>query len=96
LAALSRINYEAGAREIFTIVPGMKTYLRRDQAESGAVPDETTSKETPEADFEHWLTELRSHGFPEPQSFFVSAHQMGTCRMSASPKRGVVAEDGHV
>lgn len=95
LAALSRISYEAGAREIFTIVPGMETYLRRDQDDSRA-PTETKAEETVDAEFEHWMTGLRSHGFPSPQSFFVSAHQMGTCRMSATPKAGVVGEDGHV
>ncbi|KAH6983894.1 hypothetical protein EDB80DRAFT_824305 [Ilyonectria destructans] len=95
LAALARISYESGAREIFTIVPGMDTYLRRDDAESmeasGATADEITDPA-----FEHWITKLRSHGFPAPQSFFVSAHQMGTCRMSATPKSGVVGADGQV
>ncbi|KAF7553326.1 hypothetical protein G7Z17_g3721 [Cylindrodendrum hubeiense] len=93
LAALARINYEAGAREIFTIVPGMETYLRRDQDD---IASERKSEEAPDAEFEHWIAELRSHGFPTPQTFFASAHQMGTCRMSATPKAGVVDGDGQV
>ncbi|KAK7402434.1 hypothetical protein QQX98_011823 [Neonectria punicea] len=95
LVALSQINHEAGAREIFTIVPGMETYLRAgDDLES--IPGDGRSKETSEADFDVWIAKLRSHGFPAPQSFFVSAHQMGTCRMSLTRKAGVVGEDGRV
>ncbi|KAH7134024.1 hypothetical protein EDB81DRAFT_89512 [Dactylonectria macrodidyma] len=96
LAALARISYESGAREIFTIVPGMDNYVRRDDAESIKASDVTAADETTDPEFEHWITKLRSHGFPAPQTFFVSAHQMGTCRMSATPKRGVVGPDGQV
>ncbi|CAI4220177.1 unnamed protein product [Parascedosporium putredinis] len=92
LIALARINYEAGAREIFTTIPGAPTYLRKDSVDDSATGDGFAA----DPDFEDWLARLRAYGFPSPQSIFVSAHQMGTCRMSSSPKSGVVNTKGEV
>lgn len=46
--------------------------------------------------FRAWLTELEKHGNPTPETGFASAHQMGTCRMSAREKDGVVDPRGRV
>lgn len=86
IAALARINYVSGAREIVSMATGLDSFVRQDE------DDAVTS----DAKFEQWLGKLRSHGFPAPESLFISAHQMGTCRMSASPKAGVVDEAGRV
>ncbi|CAI4219504.1 unnamed protein product [Parascedosporium putredinis] len=49
-----------------------------------------------DADFAAWLAELRARGNAPPMSVWTSAHQMGTCRMSADPSRGVVDPRGEV
>ncbi|CAH0016911.1 unnamed protein product [Clonostachys rhizophaga] len=86
LEALARINFEAGAREIFSSVPTLESFVRREGEDVA----------TTELAFQEWLEKLRSHGFPAPETGFVAAHQMGTCRMSASPKKGVVDPKGQV
>ena len=86
LVALARISYVGGAREIFCMAPTMESFTRSDADDQ---------KES-DARFERWIARLRAHGFPAPESLFVSAHQMGTCRMSASPRTGVVDGSGEV
>lgn len=87
--ALAKIQFVQGAQEIFTSIPGMRTFVRG-----------TTSEETGEGindeEFRAWLDEVEKKGFPSPESVFVSAHQMGTCRMSAASKDGVVDPKGRV
>ncbi|CAI6098879.1 unnamed protein product [Clonostachys chloroleuca] len=78
----AQLCYETGAHEIFTIVPGFKPFVRT----SG----------TTKAQFDDWARGILSHGLPTPQSYFGSAHQMGTCRMSASSDKGVVGPQGQV
>lgn len=46
--------------------------------------------------FQAWLRALQAHGNPTPLTPFTSAHQMGTCRMSTDPRRGVVDPRGRV
>lgn len=92
LMALARIGYVTGAREMFTIVPGSKPFVRRE----GADDEDGAAAAASDAAFEAWVSELRSFGFPIPETFFVSAHQMGSCRMARRPRDGVVAPDGHV
>jgi choline dehydrogenase-like flavoprotein len=46
--------------------------------------------------FQAWLDKIRAVGFPTPESVFVSAHQMGSCRMSTTEKDGVVDSKGQV
>jgi choline dehydrogenase-like flavoprotein len=88
LIALAKIQYVEGAQEIFTSIPGMKPFTRD--------PTCPTAQGVNDPAFQSWLTDLRTRGFPAPESVFVSAHQMGTCRMSASPTSGVVDPTGAV
>jgi choline dehydrogenase-like flavoprotein len=88
LIALAKIQYVEGAQEIFTSIPGMPPFIRD--------PTPPTAQGVNDQAFQFWLTSLRNHGFPSPESVFVSAHQMGTCRMSSSPKHGVVDPTGRV
>jgi choline dehydrogenase-like flavoprotein len=88
LVALAKIQYIEGAQEIFTSIPGMKPFIRD--------PTSPTAQGVNDSSFQAWLTSLRTHGFPSPEGIFVSAHQMGTCRMSASPTSGVVDPEGRV
>lgn len=46
--------------------------------------------------FQAWLKEMEKYGNRTPETPFVSAHQMGTCRMSTSEKQGVVDPMGRV
>jgi choline dehydrogenase-like flavoprotein len=89
LVALAKIQYVEGASEIFTVVPGVPAFKRDPElAATGAgINDER---------FQAWLDEMQRVGFPSPESVFVSAHQMGTCRMSAVEKEGVVDAKGRV
>lgn len=86
--ALAKIQYVEGATEIFTTVPGIPTFIRDPASSPGdGINDEK---------FQAWLDDIRAAGFPAPESMFVSAHQMGTCRMSAKEQDGVVDARGKV
>ncbi|KAF2715770.1 GMC oxidoreductase [Pleomassaria siparia CBS 279.74] len=88
LIALAKIQYVAGATEIFTAIPGVSTFIRSPATASDlGINDES---------FQVWLQEIENAGFPSPDSMFVSAHQMGTCRMSSSGSKGVVDPNGQV
>ncbi|KAL5115703.1 hypothetical protein ACEQ8H_006415 [Pleosporales sp. CAS-2024a] len=89
ILALAKIQYIEGASEIFAVIPGMRAYKR-----DASVPQSTEGIN--DAGFQAWLAEVRAKGFPCPESVFVSAHQMGTCRMSAKEKDGVVDPRGKV
>ncbi|KAF2873951.1 hypothetical protein BDV95DRAFT_592112 [Massariosphaeria phaeospora] len=88
LIALAKIQYVAGATEIFTVISGMSTFVRDESTPAGDGIND--------AKFQAWLGEIRNAGFPSPDSMYASAHQMGTCRMSAKEKDGVVDPWGRV
>ncbi|KAF3034157.1 hypothetical protein E8E12_004598 [Didymella heteroderae] len=89
LLALAKIQYVEGASEIFTTIPGVSTFKRDTSlpASGDGIND---------GRFQAWLEEVETKGFPSPESVFVSAHQMGTCRMSKVEKEGVVDPTGKV
>ncbi|KAJ4401557.1 hypothetical protein N0V91_007861 [Didymella pomorum] len=89
LLALAKIQYVEGASEIFTTIPGVSTFKR-----DTSLP--TSGDGINDERFQTWLKEVESKGFPTPESVFVSAHQMGTCRMSKIEKEGVVDPTGQV
>jgi choline dehydrogenase-like flavoprotein len=84
LVALAQLHFEAGAQELFTTVPGTGIWERQGDAEAA------------KASFDKWVVDMRRIGFPSPENMFISAHQMGTCRMSSTSKGGVVDENGQV
>lgn len=88
LVALAKIQYVGGAAEIFTVVPGMRAFVRDPATPAGDGIND--------ARFQAWIEEVRTKGFPAPESTFLSAHQMGTCRMAAREKDGVVDGRGQV
>ncbi|KAF2124694.1 long-chain fatty alcohol dehydrogenase [Dothidotthia symphoricarpi CBS 119687] len=88
LVALAQIQYVHNASEIFTVVPGMPPFIRDPASPAGDGIND--------ARFQAWLEEIRTRGFPAPESMFLSAHQMGTCRMSALARDGVVDPKGRV
>lgn len=91
LLALARIAYVQGAKEIFTTTIGFPPFIRSDDAalkENGDGINDPT--------FQSWLAEVRKAGLNPPGTGWGCAHQMGTCRMAASPKAGVVDPKGKV
>jgi choline dehydrogenase-like flavoprotein len=87
LVGLAKIQYAAGATQLFVPLPGVPTFVRSEQSSGDGIND---------AKFQAWLEELRAVGLPSPDTMFASAHQMGTCRMSSSPRTGVVDPHGQV
>ncbi len=83
---LSRILFARSAREIHPAIAGFPAFVRREDAD----------KEKEKQAFEKWLAKLKAYGNKPPVTPFASAHQMGTCRMSAKPKEGVVDPKGRV
>ncbi|KAF2815869.1 long-chain fatty alcohol dehydrogenase [Mytilinidion resinicola] len=93
LVGLAKIQYAAGASEIFAALPGVAPFIRS--------PPTTTDTDADEAGindprFNEWLDGIRKHGLPAPQTQFVCAHQMGTCRMGPSERGSVVDPRGKV
>ncbi|KAK3898649.1 GMC oxidoreductase-domain-containing protein [Staphylotrichum tortipilum] len=83
---LCKILFSQRAREIHPAIAGIAPFVRRDGR------DEAMEKK----DFDKWLAKVKATGNKPPVTPFASAHQMGTCRMSAKPKEGVVDPKGRV
>ena len=117
IIALAKIQFAAGAREIFLTVPGApgpfvrkgRIIENRTTSSSSSRKDTTTNandtfnsgtktqeEEEDRIAFANFLTSLRSFGLPSPNTGFVSAHQMSSCRMSSLPADGVVDAAGKV
>jgi choline dehydrogenase-like flavoprotein len=89
--AAAKLNYIMGAREIFTTIPGTSTYKRPMEQKEPCASDGINCPT-----FNAWLDEVRKRALPDPDTVFASAHQMGTCKMSAAPTNGVVDPKGRV
>lgn len=91
IVALAKILYLEGAKEIFLGTAGMPKFTR---PEVDAAMDNGEGVNNPE--FQSWLAEVRKRGLALPNCKWGSAHQMGTCRMSAAQRAGVVDPTGKV
>ena len=98
LLSLAKINYLMGAREIFFGVRGWPTFVRDSPSPSPSSPSSNndTSSGINAPAFQRFLSLCRSKPLTFPEATFGSAHQMGTCRMSISPRTGVVDPQGKV
>jgi len=85
--ALAKIAHVAGARKLFTVTMGVPPFVR---AGEDASPDLNCPR------FRAWLALVRRVGLRTPDTTFGSAHQMGSCRMSATARDGVVGPRGEV
>ena len=89
LAALAKILYVHGAREIHAGLAGLRPFIR-----DASMPDNASMEDDPL--FSQWLADMQKHGNRPPETVCTSAHQMGSNRMSATAKDGVVDERGQV
>ncbi|KAL4806727.1 hypothetical protein BDV18DRAFT_119394 [Aspergillus unguis] len=91
LIASAKISYISGAREIHTSYRDMPPFIRT--AEEPKDASHGINSPTLQA----WIEELRRKA-PKTSDkvMWASAHQMGSCRMGASPKHSVVDPEGQV
>ncbi|KAK7750996.1 hypothetical protein SLS62_007129 [Diatrype stigma] len=104
-AAIAKLCYIEGATEIWPFVAGVPPFVRRQQkspsrqnGEDGEEEEEEDSIDqgVNDADFAAWLKTLERADNRPSATNFSSAHQMGTCRMSAQAGAGVVDPRGRV
>lgn len=91
----AKLNYVCGAKEIFVTMPGVPRFTRAPKDASQAL-DTCDTEGINDPAFNQWLDKVRKTGFKDPDCIFMSAHQMGTNRMAANEKNGVVDAKGHV
>jgi choline dehydrogenase-like flavoprotein len=85
--AASRIAYTMDAVEIHSIHAKIPPWVREEP------PNDPMDQKS----FNAWLDLVRKTGISSPDPCYVgSAHQMGTCRMAADPRNGVVDSNGRV
>lgn len=99
--AICKIMYVTGAKEIDSYIHGMEPFVRDDaELESLATQQEKTQGDglyqVDDPRFLAWLDKARRLGTVVGGRSFSSAHQMGTCRMSATEEKGVVDQHGKV
>lgn len=91
ILAAARIQFVMGAREIDTCNPHSVRWVRPTSLDS------TKTSEDDGKDFARWLAGIETLGVQSPEPITIgSAHQMSTCRMSATSKGGVVDSKGRV
>ena len=89
LIAGAQIAYVEGAKEIFLCHSGIPPFIRSDcNSNNGDGINDPA--------FQAWLLKLRKRGLPPIEAMFGTAHQMGTCRMAATERAGVVDPKGKV
>lgn len=97
--AIAKLMYVMGATALYATIPNVRPFVfavdgdveRQRAHKAGEDPEFTDPK------FAAWLKHLRDVGGKAGQEpSYLSAHQMGTCRMSAKPAGGVVDPHGKV
>ncbi|KAL8686041.1 MAG: hypothetical protein Q9218_007388, partial [Villophora microphyllina] len=91
---MCKIMFVMGAEEIWLTQSDVPIFVR--DALSNPDPDAENEQGINDPAFQHWLQDIRKKGLPQPATGWGSAHQMGTCRMSATEKKGVVDPQGKV
>ncbi|TVY14389.1 Long-chain-alcohol oxidase FAO2 [Lachnellula arida] len=97
LIASAKICYIEGATEIHPFIAGVKPFIRDPEEISvGTAGGDEPDLGVSDPRFRAWLEELKRIGNKPPAGTFPSAHQMGSNRMSANAKDGVVDVKGKV
>lgn len=90
MISAAKIAYVSGAKEICTSYRDMRPFVR-------SAVSEAADAGINDPDFQSWIQEFRKKSpLVAEYGTAASAHQMGTCRMADSPKKGVVDPDGQV
>lgn len=93
IVAAVKIAYITGAREINWPHPDVLPF----QLDSTSEDVTSLGNGINDPKFQKWLQSACQKGFTAPEPCITgSAHQMGSCRMSSNPKRGVVDPNGKV
>lgn len=93
LIATAKIAYVCGAKEFYTSYRDMRPFIRSESPADTNTPDQGINDPA----LQTWIKEFRKKSpLNAEYGTAASAHQMGTCRMSSSPKKGVVDQDGRV
>jgi choline dehydrogenase-like flavoprotein len=93
--AACKMAYVNGAMEIHSCIAGVEPFVR-DTAPTPNAAENVNTIPCFDPTFEAWLAAVRRTGNAPQNAGFGSAHQMGTCRMAVSAKKGVVDERGKV
>jgi choline dehydrogenase-like flavoprotein len=102
IVAIAKLCYVQGATEIWTGVPGTSSFKRSGppplDIESDAVVEDEKDFDQGinDPDFADWIKSIEKTGLNSPLATWACAHQMGSCRMSAKPRDGVVDPKGKV
>jgi hypothetical protein len=101
IVAIAKLCYIQGATEIWPGVPGVPSFKRTSTSTSPLPPDLGDNEGSFDQginnpDFAAWIKLIEKTGFNSPLASFASAHQLGSCRMSAKPRAGVVDPTGKV
>lgn len=96
LLASARIAYVSGAQEIFVGHDNQPPFVR--EPEPGRLDsDEATEEEgINNVRFKAWLRKFGKRTMNNPEMAWGTAHQMGSCRMADSARKGVVDPRGKV
>jgi choline dehydrogenase-like flavoprotein len=89
MVALAKLNYICGAKQVFTSIASVPHFVRDDKPTGDCTASGINCPK-----FNAWLDKLRSVGLKDPDITVMSAHQMGTARMGATPKQGAIDPRG--
>ncbi|QPH02034.1 hypothetical protein C2857_006239 [Epichloe festucae Fl1] len=96
LIALAKIAYVARATEICAHLPHLPPFISKDGGKRQAEHEAGKDPEFTDPDLAAWIKKLREVDNKPPAAVCMSAHQMGSCRMSANEDSGVVDMRGKV
>lgn len=96
LIALAKIAYVARATEIRAHLPHLPPFIPKDGGKRQAEHEAGKDPEFTDPDLAAWIKKLREVDNKAPTAMCMSAHQMGSCRMSANEDSGVVDMRGKV
>lgn len=100
ILALAKMCYVSGATEIHPCLVGVKPFIREASdsipRNSGTSTEQYIEPGVNDPRFAAWLAEVKEVGNRPPAAAWTCAHQMGSNRMSARAKDGVVDPKGRV
>ncbi|KAK2595760.1 hypothetical protein QQS21_006586 [Conoideocrella luteorostrata] len=94
--ALAKICYVSGATEIRPHLQHLLPFIPKDGGKRQAEHKVGKDPEFTDPDFAAWIKQVRDVDNKPPITMCMSAHQMGSCRMSATQESGVVDMKGKV